>query len=362
MISGGLDSTSIGSWAEHWLRTEGNGRSAPLYVSYVVPDARGDERGFLHGFEEKYSRTVHYVETRDFRILEGIESEADVTENAFLDAGWKVNRRVADEMREEGCEVVLSGLGGDNIFPSPGPGVFIDIGRRHGLRSGWRTYRETCAYYGVPGRSFLGPLLRLLPPPGIKRRAKRWLGREIPEWIEPGFAQRSGLLARVRQPLPHRGFALRTQEEDYRELTSGRVALMMSYFERLGAAAGFEFRHPFFDPALVRFTLLTPLEHKIRNGETKLLLRQAMENILPEAVRQRRFKGSLGPFLTRWAREHEATLWRSLAKGAAASAPYVKPGHVGKWVDRFLEGDDEALRPAWNLLSLELWLRNSFGA
>jgi asparagine synthase (glutamine-hydrolysing) len=362
LISGGLDSTSIGSWAEHWLRAEGNARGAPHYFSYVVPDARGDERGFLRAFEEKYTRTVHYLEIKETRILEGIEADADLRENAFLDPGWEVNRRLATAMSREGCRTVVSGLGGDNIFPSPGPGTFLDTGRRHGLRAGWRSYRETCAYFGVPRRTFLGPTLRLLLPGPVKRRAKRWLGREIPEWIEPRFAQRSGLLARVRQPLPQRGLPTHTQEEDYREVTSGRVALMLGYYERVGAALGLEFRHPFFDPALVRFTLLTPPEHKIRNGETKLLLRQAMENILPEAVRQRRLKGSLGPFLMRWAREREAARWRSLATTAAGSAGYVKDGQVGRWVERFLGGDDEALRPAWNLLSLELWLREGFGA
>jgi asparagine synthase (glutamine-hydrolysing) len=358
LISGGLDSTAIGSWAEHWA----NCRSAPHYVSYVMPDARGDERSFLRAFEEKYSRAVHYLEIQQTRILEGIESGTDLRENAFLDHGWDIIRRSAERLENEQCTVVASGLGGDNVFPNPGPAYFIDMANRGGWRAGWEAYQQTCSFYGVSRRTFLGPTLRRLLPGAVKRQAKRWLQREIPEWVRPEFARQSGLLARVRQPLPRRGFSSHTQEEDYGELTSGRVALMLGYFDRVGAAAGFEFRHPFFDPTLVRFTLLAPLEHKIRHGETKLLLRQALEGILPEVTRQRRFKGSPGPFLTRWARTHEAGRWRALAEGARYCSAYVKAAQLRECVNRFLEGEDELLKPAWNLLSLELWLRNSFAA
>ena len=359
LISGGLDSTSIGSVAEQGLRAEGNGCAPPCYVSYALADARGDERSFLRGFEEKYARPVHYLEIQQTRILEDIESGTDLTENAFLDYGWDIIQQLADHLRSEQCGVVVSGLGGDNVFPNPGPAYFLDRATRGGWWDGWQTYQRTCSYYGVSRRSFLGPTLRLLLPGSVKRRAKRWLGKEIPEWVQPEFARRSGLLERVRQPLPRRGFSTRTQEEDYCEVTSGRVALMLGYFDRIGAANRFEFRFPFFDPGLVRFLLLAPLEHKLQQGKTKILLRQSMEGILPEVTRQRRFKGSPGPFLAQWARTREAGRWRALADGAESSA-YLKPEQLRERVTRFLEGEDELWGPVWNLLSLELWLKSSF--
>ncbi|HXE75808.1 MAG TPA: asparagine synthase-related protein [Candidatus Xenobia bacterium] len=358
LISGGLDSTAIGSWVEHW----GQSRAALDYVSYVVLDARGDERRYLRDFEEKYSCAVQCLEFEQTRILEGIESGTDVKENPFLDTAWDIARRWSGHLGQQRCRVVLTGLGGDNIFPAPGPAFFLDTCRRHGWHAAWRSYQRTCSYFEVPRGTFLGPTLRLLLPAGLRRQAKRWLGREVPAWIEPAFARRSGLLERVRQPLPRRGFSTCTQEEDYLELTSGRLALMLGYYNRLGAAHGFEFRHPFFDPALVRFTVLSPLEYKIRDGETKVLLRQGLAGILPDAVRQRRFKGTPGPFLLRWARTREAARWRSQAVSLRASAPYVRVAEIPTWVNRFLEGNDDLLKPVWNLFALELWMKAVYAA
>ncbi|MGH9789105.1 MAG: asparagine synthase-related protein [Candidatus Acidiferrales bacterium] len=360
-VSGGLDSTSVASLIEQF-KLERNGRGPSThYVSYYIPHARGDERRFTQAFEEKFGASVDYVELADSQVLEDLDTLPDLGENPFLDLAWKQTARQAAHLRASGRRVVLTGLGGDNIFSDSGPGYFLDLARTRGLLRAVQAYRQTYRYYGVSPGLLLGPTLRRLVPAGVKREVKRWLGRELPAWVRPEFARRSGLLERVRQPLPRRGFPTLTQEEDYRELTSGRVGLMLAYFDRVGAAYGFKFRHSYFDPALVRFTLLAPLEHKVRDGETKVLLRESMRGILPEPVRRRRQKGTAQPFLVESIRRREAARWEEAARSVRLCGEYVEPAEVERQTRRFLAGDDSALRPAWRLLSLELWLQRSFG-
>ena len=62
-----------------------------------------------------------------------------------------------------------------------------------------------------------------------------------------------------------------------------------------------EARVPFLDHRVVELALGLPEEHRISNGETKRVLRQAMKGLLPEPVRTR--KDKLG-FVT--AEEHWA--------------------------------------------------------
>ena len=360
LLSGGLDSTSIGSWVEKRAAENGLARSSLYYLSYFSKEIEGDERAFVQSFQEKFSCPVEFLALEESWSLERMIREADFAEGPYVDLAWGVTQRWASRLRENGCRVVLTGLGGDNIFPDPGPTSLADVVQRYGWRAGWRSLRRTGAHLGMPVAPFVVPTLRLLLPTSTKRAVKRWLGRELPEWMRLDFARRSGVLDRVRRAESRRGFSTMSQELDYRHFTTGRLNSMLGYFDRVAATHGFEFRHPFFDPSLVRFAVLAPPEHKVRDGETKVLLRQAMEGILPEAVRQRRDKGSLDRFVVEWIRRHDRGAWQKVAEDAGTAAAYVKPEEVGKAVRLFLEGDDRALKPAWTLLSLVLWLRKSF--
>lgn len=360
LLSGGLDSTSIGSWAEK--RAAGNGLSRPslYYLCYFADEPSGDERCFVQSFQEKYGCAVHFLALGEWWPLERLLQAADFVESPFVDLAWGVVDHWAGHLGENGCRVVVTGLGGDNIFPDPGPTSMADVVQRYGWRAGWRSLRRTSAHLGMPVAPFVAPTLRLLVPAPAKKVIKRWLGREVPGWMQPGFARRSGVLDRVRGTEPRRGFSTMSQELDYRHLISGRLASVLGYYDRVSAAHEFRFRHPFFDPSLVRFSVLVPPEHKVRDGETKILLRQAMAGILPEAVRQRRDKGALDRFFTAWIRRHDRQAWQKVARSAGLAAAYVKPEKAGEAVRRFFEGDDRALRPAWMLLSFAVWLRKNF--
>lgn len=361
LVSGGLDSTSIASWVEKRAAENGLARSGLHYLSYFSVEPSGDERAFVQSFQEKYGCPVDFLALDDWWPLERIAREADWREGPFVDLAWGTTARWSQRLREQGCGVVLTGLGGDNIFPDPGPATLADVVRRYGWRAGWQSLRRTSSYLGMPLAPFVLPTLRQLVPAPAKRALKRWVRKEVPEWMQPDFARRSGVLERVRREAPRRGFSTVSQELDYAHFATGRLGAVLSYFERVAARHGFEFRHPFFDASLVRFTLLVPPEHKVRDGETKVLLRQAMDGTLPEAVRGRRDKGALDRFFTRWMRLHDRAAWERVAGNAEGAAAFIKPEKAAEMVRRFFDGDDLALKPAWTLLSLVLWLKSFEG-
>jgi len=340
-----------------------NGLTRPslYYLSYFSHESEGDERAYVQSFQEKYGCPVHFLALKEGWPLERMIREADFVESPFVDLAWGVTEHWASHLRENGCGVVLTGLGGDNIFPDPGPTTMADVVRRFGWRAGWRSLRRTSAHLGMPVGPFVLPTLRLLVPTPAKRTLKRWLRREVPEWMRADFARRSGALDRIRREEVRRGFSTMSQELDYRHLTAGRLASMLGYFDRVAATHGFEFRHPFFDPSLVRFTVLAPPEHKVRDGETKVLLRYGMDGILPEVVRQRRDKGSLDRFFVAWIRRHDRAAWERVAGSVEGAAAFIKPEKAAEVVRRFFDGDDQALKPAWTLLSLVLWLKSFEG-
>lgn len=360
LVSGGLDSTSIASVVEQSRKANGTRGSAPLYVSFYVNHPSGDERDYVRSFEEKYGCQAELVDANDYHLLGEVADAVDVSEEPYVDLNWTITRKWTRRFREKSCRVVLTGFGGDNIFTDLLDNC-MDAWKLRGWRDGWRTVRRLSGSWGQPPWSLLWLVLREFVPPSFKAPLKRWLHRDLPPWVRRDFARRSGLLERVRGAPPVRGFPTPSQERDYRCLMSGRLSHQIGYWQRLGAANQLEFRHPFLDPALVRFALLAPPAHKIRDDEIKLLLRSSMQGILPELVRQRRTKGNQNPFIGEWVRNHEAQMWREFAKQIRLSSAYLEPGELGRLVDRVMGGGGGLLAQTWRLFTLELWLQRNFG-
>ena len=65
---------------------------------------------------------------------------------------------------------------------------------------------------------------------------------------------------------------------------------LLKWGDRNSMAFSLESRTPFLDHRLVEYTLSMPSRCKIRNGETKYILRQVMKGLLPEPIRKRKDK------------------------------------------------------------------------
>ncbi|MBL8101264.1 MAG: asparagine synthase (glutamine-hydrolyzing) [Anaerolineales bacterium] len=73
----------------------------------------------------------------------------------------------------------------------------------------------------------------------------------------------------------------------YTDFHSTHLPMNLRDFDRLSMAHGVEVRSPFMDWRLVTFVFAIPSAHKIGGGYTKRILRDAMKDILPEAIRTR---------------------------------------------------------------------------
>jgi asparagine synthase (glutamine-hydrolysing) len=71
--------------------------------------------------------------------------------------------------------------------------------------------------------------------------------------------------------------------------------LTLEIADKAAAAFGVEPRYPFFDRRLIEFCLALPEEQKFANGWTRLILRRAMEGILPADIQWRSTKSNLSP-------------------------------------------------------------------
>lgn len=134
----------------------------------------------------------------------------------------------------------------------------------------------------------------------MQRMAHRVAGHKqsFPDWINPDFAKRISLEERL-DPRPEMERSRNLARRDFYEyFHDGELSVTMDRSEHWFSRSGFELRHPFLDRRIVEFAWAIPEDQCQRFGLERLILRNAMQGILPEIVRTRISKGEFAqPFL-----------------------------------------------------------------
>jgi asparagine synthase (glutamine-hydrolysing) len=318
-LSGGLDSSAIVCTLADIGRhgTHGNERLAEDWQRAFIatfPDTPVDERSYADLVIQQTGVQPEYVTPTPADFLAHIDDVVYHLEG--LDAGlmiqlWVIYRR----LRECGVVVTLDGHGGDELlggYVSHVKHALYDAGR---LRRWPGRYAQLIDTYQAMFRSSPDSMQPDRPLGQLMAETNAWVdiaGRRLRrrpaeadvEATLPGVAQflRPEALALARTPEPpyawpghgHLGAAL------YREFHQTMLPTILRNFDRMAMAHGVEVRMPFMDWRLVTYVFSLPPESKIGQGYTKLVLREAMRGLLPEAVRTRRDKIGFAPPVVQW--------------------------------------------------------------
>lgn len=408
-LSGGLDSSSVVCTARRLFDDE-----QPLHTfSNVFPD--------LPEAERRWNDESHYIDAvtsvpgivshriRGDRIgplaeLDNIMWQRDAPTFGYNLYLSRARYRAA---HEKNVRVLLEGHGGDNVV-SHGYERFLDLARE----DSWQTLTSEIAALSRRRQISPSALLRLYAYPELVRLARtgRWgswvrasgeiargldrsrrglllrygIGAFVPSriidawrtsqpghetsWIRPELARRVRLAERKR-----------ALEADGSEPNlSGRAAyarslpcpLLQNSLELLDCEAGsfsIELRYPFLDRRLVEFCLAVPTEQKLADGWTRLILRRAMEGILPPEVQWRVGKGDLSFNFVRGLREaHQADLEAALFDEPSVLDEYVDLGVLRSIHRRFMSGPPKNFKEdamvLFRVAVLGRWLRRSSDA
>jgi asparagine synthase (glutamine-hydrolysing) len=128
--------------------------------------------------------------------------------------------------------------------------------------------------------------------------------------------------------------------------------------DRCSMANSLEARSPFLDTALVEYVSALPDAMKLKGLTTKVILREAFRDLLPESVKKRGKMG-FGVPLGAWFRTELKDYVRDLLLDSSARyATYLSAPFVHRLVQRHQDGEANAGLQIWSILTFELWLRN----
>jgi asparagine synthase (glutamine-hydrolysing) len=161
------------------------------------------------------------------------------------------------------------------------------------------------------------------------------------------------------------------------------LAGLLTVGDRLSMASGLEERFPFLDNDLVDFAMRLPVSHKLSDLEhmltidedsikKKLLaqeafsggkscLRQAMSQIVPPEIMERRKQGFSAPEASWYRGENAQFVREMLEPRKLACTEFINPAFIVKTVDQHLSGKFNHRLLIWSLLCFEQWCRTFLG-
>ena len=126
--------------------------------------------------------------------------------------------------------------------------------------------------------------------------------------------------------------------------------------DQMSMAASIESRVPFLDHELVEYTAKLPERMKIRRGETKWILREAMKNVLPSEILTRSKMGFPVPVESWFRNEFKFVIDEFVTSERALNRGIFNADFVRELVRRHDAGENHALR-LWFLVNFEIWQR-----
>ena len=356
-LSGGLDSSSIVCTAAQLLQ-EGGGPPLHTFSAVYERTAAVDERRYIHAVLERYALRPHLVVADDLLGLQPLRGRYPSWDQPYPVPYQARQEALLRCAADAGVGVLLSGEGGDELL-SVSWAHFLSLAKRGRLGRLWRELRRQDAPHRARFYRFF--LLALLPP-RLQDLYLTLRGRRLPPWVDRDFVRRARLLQAERATRPRWG-----HRDPYVEAQATGVwwlaqVGMVGYLSPLGLYHGVEVRYPFLDVRVVDFLSRVPPEQKFRLGWSKVVLRHAMEGVLPEPVRLRPDKTNFSPLFHQGLRAGRARLEEVVETSSLARLGYVDAGRLRAAYRRYLAGGAARSVDLLLFFSLEEWLRQVMGS
>jgi asparagine synthase (glutamine-hydrolysing) len=358
-LSGGIDSSSlVGILSRNGVR--------PSTFSIVFSEADYSEAEYSRAVAQHFHTDHHEIAVAQSDFFAAIDPAIGAMDLPTIDG---INTYfVSERTRAAGVKVVLSGLGGDEMFA--GYSSFRTVPRMERFASAWRHMPDAV-------RKPVANIFAALAPSSDQNHKLTALGRNGGGIVHPYFLSRmlftpeqqnellpemkanSAALLRAEKPLTES--LSRAERLDpvnrvsYLEARCYMLNTLLRDSDFMSMAHGLEVRVPLIDHRLARCVLALPGSWKLNSGTPKPLLVKALGGQLPDQIVHRRKRGFTLPF-EHWLRDAlrsvvEESL-RKIGDGVLGSLISERASRA-VWED-FLEGRTSWSRP-WSLYVLQRW-------
>jgi asparagine synthase (glutamine-hydrolysing) len=351
LLSGGVDSAALAALAAE-------AASEPVHTFTIGFAERSfDERADARLVAERYGTEHHELLVRPEPVLL-LRALAEAFDEPFADSS-ALPTYLVSQLAAEHVKVALSGEGGDELF------------------GGYYTYAaDLMADRLAPRARAVRPLVEALPAStgkaSLDYRAKRFVRAAHLPPLERHHGWKEIFSPDARAELTGRRAAFdpvdvyraryaetsaapqlaRLQDVDFGVYL---VDDLLVKTDRASMAHSLEARVPFLDPLVTNLAFALPTRQKVRGLAKKVLLRKAVEPLVPAEVVHGRKRGFSIPAAA-WLRgELEPFARQTLSPGNLRRQGFFQPAPVARLIDEHVAGREDWSRQLWGLLGFTLW-------
>ena len=348
-LSGGIDSSAIVCTLDTMI-------NQPFFTySLIFPGKKIDESRYMKevGKHTKIQQQFTTLSRNNFLndLPDFIKAQEEPTTGLSVYGQYCIMRLAY----ENKAKVLLDGQGGDEIFAgytyyfSYYYFELLKKGRIITLLKEMRSYRKNFKdYYPHQFLCFM-----LLPAKIQNYVYKNYLLT----WLNYGLLHESAVNKsdpRCKPMTLHKALVL--------TLLNTAIPHLLRYEDKNSMRWSIETRVPFLDFNLVETAMSIPTQEKIQQGKTKIIFKEAIKNLIPAMILQRKDKiGFETPvdefFRDPQIREFCETIFFS---EPFKSRPYWNWREVERHYNRHLEGKANIGDTLWKWINLEIWLREFF--
>ena len=299
LLSGGIDSTSLALFAKE-CQKKVHVISAGYKGQYAC-----DERSVAKRFAEEYGLIYHEVEldAADFQQL--FDEYVPHIDEPCFDVSSMSQYALYKKAAEMGFKVILSGLGGDELFYSykddNAVAESLQLRREFDvcfpLKKHWRQYLRFMAKHWRYVLMANSPILE------DDRLPTTWTYEDYKKFASMASLTHDGEtidFSEINVQPSSFPYTAGVNEVYDNKFATFANQLCVYLGNKLGAACGVELRYPLLDSELVEFLDSLPLEMKFDAKVSKKFQKEVMDGLLPNYILYARKRGFEPPFDFIW--------------------------------------------------------------
>ncbi len=143
----------------------------------------------------------------------------------------------------------------------------------------------------------------------------------------------------------------------FRDFRYTKIPRVMRFNDHLSMASSIELRSPYLDYRLADIAFSLDTKMKLRNGEGKYILREAMEGYLPKLIRKRPKQFLSNPQIVWFRRELKQFVEKILKSDTFQERPFLKKKKVITKIENFFKFGSKNSFFILQWVMLELWFR-----
>ena len=339
-LSGGLDSSAIVCQMSELLKK--NASNCQETVTACFNESKYDEWKFAEQVIKKVEANAHRVWPSSDKLIEELDkliwhmdepfgSTSQFSQWCVFEGASNVKLKVM--LDGQGADEMLAGYGGNDVPLYAG---LLKKGKINKLIKEYKGFEQEHGY--APKGQMLHALKRTLHLEKKQDNTPKWLDMEKPN--SDDF------------PITHS-----LQEEMIKQLTTSSIPALLRYEDRNSMAFSIESRVPFLDYRLVEFLLGLPEEYIYHLGMRKVILRNALQKLVPESILKRKDKMGFVTPEELWLKEEKTDWFINELNLETMNTGWIHKENLQKMINEMIEGTRAFTFEPWRVLCFGRWIK-----